>query len=60
MIAPSKDPHFPVMLPEVLAALKPAAGEVHLDGTFGAGGYTRGILDDSDCRVFAIDRDPDA
>lgn len=57
---PSNDPHFPVMLPEVLAALKPAAGEIHLDGTFGAGGYTKALLEAADCRVFAIDRDPDA
>lgn len=53
-------PHLPVMLPEVLEALAPADGEFHLDGTFGAGGYTTGILDAADARVFAIDRDPDA
>ena len=53
-------PHYPVMLPEVLAALKPADREVHLDGTFGAGGYTRAILEAADCRVVALDRDPSA
>ena len=53
-------PHLPVMLPEVLEALVPAEGETHLDGTFGAGGYTRGILEAAPTRVFAIDRDPDA
>jgi 16S rRNA (cytosine1402-N4)-methyltransferase len=48
------------MLPEVLDALRPAAGEVYVDGTFGAGGYTRAILEEADCTVIAIDRDPDA
>ena len=52
--------HTPVMLADVLSALHPAGGEVHVDGTFGAGGYTRAILNAADCKVFAIDRDPDA
>lgn len=52
--------HYPVMLPEVLDALQPAAGEIYVDGTFGAGGYTRAMLDEADCTVIAIDRDPDA
>ncbi len=52
--------HVPVMLSEVLAHLKPAADEIYVDGTFGAGGYTSGILDSADCTVVAIDRDPSA
>jgi 16S rRNA (cytosine1402-N4)-methyltransferase len=52
--------HYSVMLPEVLDALQPASGEVYVDGTFGAGGYTSAILDKADCTVVAIDRDPDA
>lgn len=52
--------HIPVMLAEVLAALEPAAGETYIDGTFGAGGYSRAILDAAPCRVIAIDRDPTA
>ncbi len=48
------------MLGEVLDALAPAAGGVYVDGTFGAGGYTRAILDEADCVVHAIDRDPEA
>lgn len=51
--------HAPVLRDEVIVALAPAAGEVHLDGTFGAGGYTRAILA-SGARVIAIDQDPDA
>ncbi len=53
-------PHEPVMLPEVLSALAARDGGVYVDGTFGAGGYTRGILEAADTRVIAIDRDPSA
>jgi 16S rRNA (cytosine1402-N4)-methyltransferase len=50
-----------VLLPEVLAALAPQAGERLIDGTFGAGGYTAALLDaGQDVRVLAIDRDPTA
>jgi len=52
--------HIPVLLDEVLAALKPGAGEVFVDGTFGAGGYTSAILEAADTRVIAIDQDPNA
>ncbi len=52
--------HFPVMLPEVLATLSPKDGEVYVDGTFGAGGYTRAFLESADGTVIAIDRDPAA
>jgi 16S rRNA (cytosine1402-N4)-methyltransferase len=50
--------HVPVMLPEVLRALTPEAGGIFVDGTFGAGGYTRGILQSAKAQVIAIDRDP--
>lgn len=53
-------PHIPVMLNEVLATLKPAEGEVYADGTFGAGGYSRAILDAAPCKVIGIDRDKSA
>lgn len=52
--------HEPVMIDEVLAALEPRPGGRYVDGTFGAGGYTRAILDAADCQVWAIDRDPEA
>ena len=52
-------PHIPVLLDEVIAGLDPQAGETHIDGTFGAGGYTRAILRHG-ARVIAFDRDPDA
>jgi 16S rRNA (cytosine1402-N4)-methyltransferase len=50
--------HTPVMLAEVLEAMQPKKGEVYVDGTFGAGGYTRALLESCECRVYAIDRDP--
>ena len=51
--------HIPVLLDAVVAALAPAPGETHVDGTFGAGGYTRALLAKG-ARVIAFDRDPDA
>lgn len=54
-------PHIPVLLNEVLSALKPAANETYVDCTLGAGGYTRAILDaDKKCNVIGIDRDQTA
>lgn len=53
--------HVPVLLGEVRAGLAAARGGVFLDGTFGAGGYSRAILDaHPENRVVAVDRDPDA
>ncbi|MEP9379588.1 16S rRNA (cytosine(1402)-N(4))-methyltransferase RsmH [Aquabacter sp. CN5-332] len=52
--------HLPVMLAEVLAHLAPKDAATYVDGTFGAGGYTRVILEAADCRVLGIDRDPTA
>jgi 16S rRNA (cytosine1402-N4)-methyltransferase len=49
-----------VLLDEVIAGLAVAPGETHVDGTFGAGGYTRAILEKGAARVYAFDRDPDA
>lgn len=51
--------HVPVMLAEVVEHLAPAPGAVILDGTFGAGGYTRAILE-AGAEVIALDRDPNA
>lgn len=57
---PMNSPHIPVLLAEVIEALAPRDGGVYVDGTFGAGGYTRAILEAADCHVWAIDRDPAA
>ena len=50
--------HIPVLMNEVLRALKPEDGETYLDGTFGAGGYTKAILGAAKCNVIGLDRDP--
>ncbi len=52
--------HIPVLLREVIDALQPQSGGAFLDATFGAGGYTRALLDYPDTRVLALDRDPTA
>lgn len=52
--------HIPVMLDEVTTALRPEAGKLLIDATFGNGGYSHHFLKSSDCRVAAIDRDPEA
>jgi len=52
--------HRPVMLHEVLDILAPRSGESYVDGTFGGGGYSAGILEIAGCTVWAIDRDPAA
>ena len=54
MTAPA---HRPVMLAEVVRALQPGPGLTIVDGTFGAGGYTRAFLEGG-ASVFAFDRDP--
>ena len=51
--------HVPVLLDECVAALRPREGAVILDGTFGAGGYTRALLA-AGARVIGVDRDPRA
>ncbi len=50
-------PHIPVLLRPLLAAVAPVSG-LWIDGTFGAGGYTRGLLAAGADRVIGVDRDP--
>ena len=52
--------HEPVLVDEVVAALAIAPGDTLVDGTFGAGGYTRAMLSAGAGRVIGLDRDPDA
>jgi 16S rRNA (cytosine1402-N4)-methyltransferase len=52
--------HAPVLLNEAIAAVAPRAGDLIVDATFGGGGYTRALLEAADCKVIALDRDPDA
>lgn len=51
--------HVPVLMAQVLEALAPLAGQRVVDGTFGAGGYSRAILAGG-AQVVAFDRDPSA
>ena len=52
-------PHIPVLLDEVVDAMQPRAGKLLVDGTFGAGGYSRALLNGG-AQVIAFDRDPSA
>jgi 16S rRNA (cytosine1402-N4)-methyltransferase len=54
---PSDRPHIPVLLAPLLRAVAPVDGR-WLDGTFGAGGYARGLLDAGADEVIGVDRDP--
>ncbi|HUI34393.1 MAG TPA: 16S rRNA (cytosine(1402)-N(4))-methyltransferase RsmH [Stellaceae bacterium] len=59
--APGQIPgHIPVLVEAVLAALAPRDDAVYVDATFGAGGYSEALLGAARCRVFGIDRDPEA
>ena len=55
----SAERHVPVLLADVLQALRPREGALIVDGTFGAGGYARALLERG-AQVVALDRDPGA
>ena len=55
--APQETPHTPVLIDEIISACSPVAG-IWIDGTFGAGGYTRRLLAAGAATVVALDRDP--
>jgi len=55
----SEAAHRPVLLDEVVAVIQPGPGELVIDATFGAGGYSRAFLD-AGAQVVAFDRDPTA
>lgn len=57
MSAPHARPHAPVLLAEVIEALSPKPGDVIVDATFGAGGYSRALLE-AGAEVIGLDRDP--
>jgi 16S rRNA (cytosine1402-N4)-methyltransferase len=50
--------HIPVLAPQAIEFLAPRDGGLYIDGTFGAGGYTRALLAAARCKVIGIDRDP--
>ena len=59
-VAVAPAPHEPVLLEEVVAGLAVQPGSTHVDGTFGAGGYSKALLGAGAGRVIAFDRDPTA
>lgn len=59
-LAPDAAPHIPVLLASVMEALQPVPGGRFTDATFGAGGYSRALLQAGAARVIGIDRDPEA
>jgi 16S rRNA (cytosine1402-N4)-methyltransferase len=59
-VAGGPAPHIPVLGRPALDFINARDGGVYIDGTFGAGGYTRAILGAAKCKVIAIDRDPNA
>ncbi len=54
------DGHFPVMLNEMINILQPKKDAIYIDATFGGGSYSKAILSTTKCKVWGIDRDPDA
>ncbi len=52
--------HIPVLLDKVINALSLTKDEVYVDATFGLGGYSKAILSSQNCKVVAIDKDPNA
>jgi 16S rRNA (cytosine1402-N4)-methyltransferase len=54
---PARPRHISVLGREAVALLKPRDGGIYIDATFGAGGYSRAILDIPGSRVIGIDRD---
>lgn len=51
--------HTPVLLAEMLSYIVPQDGKTYLDCTFGAGGYSKAILESAKCNLIALDQDPE-
>ena len=56
-MTPATSRHVPVLGREAVEMLQPRAGGIYVDATFGAGGYSRAILETAGTRVIGIDRD---
>ena len=56
-IIPDTKKHYPVLLNELISIITPQYGGTFIDCTFGQGGYTKKILDFSDTKIIALDRD---
>jgi 16S rRNA (cytosine1402-N4)-methyltransferase len=51
--------HVPVLIEDVIKYLQPKNGETYIDCTFGAGGYSKTILEKANCKVIGVDQDPE-
>ena len=56
-ISPEKKKHFPVLLKEIISIISPQYGGTFIDCTFGQGGYSEKILEYTNSKIIAIDRD---
>jgi len=59
-IIPDMKNHYPVLLSELISIITPQYGGTFIDCTFGQGGYAKKILDFSNTKVIALDRDIDS
>ena len=51
--------HYPVLLSEIISIITPQYGGTFIDCTFGQGGYTKKILEFTNTKIIALDRDKD-
>ena len=58
-IIPKKQEHYPVLLDEIISIITPQYGGTFIDCTFGQGGHTKKILEFSNTKIIALDRDKD-
>ena len=59
IIIPEKHMHYPVLLKEIISIISPQYGGTFIDCTFGQGGYSSKILEFSNTKIIALDRDKD-
>ena len=59
-IVPKLQKHYPVLLKEIISIISPQYGGTFVDCTFGQGGYSKKILEFSNTKVIALDRDIDS
>ena len=56
-IVPEVIKHYPVLLKEIISIISPQYGGTFIDCTFGQGGYSEKILEYTNSKIIAIDRD---
>ena len=56
-ISLENEKHFPVLLKEIISIISPQYGGTFIDCTFGQGGYSEKILEYTNSKIIAIDRD---